>query len=234
MASLPAGTITFLFSDIEGSTRLLQQLGDAYGDLVAQHRRLIRESAASAGGTEIDTQGDSFFFSFVRARDAVAAAIDAQRRLAAAEWPEGVDVKVRMGVHTGEPTLGDEGYLGLDVVRGARIAAAAHGGQILISEATRALLPTELPDGATIVDLGEHRLKDLDRPERLFQLVAPGLGETFPAPETERAPAREDELTRRINAFVEHQLEQAFSVDRPPAARGSEGSRWLRRLRRGR
>jgi class 3 adenylate cyclase len=233
MASLPAGTVTFLFSDIEGSTRLLQQLGDGYGDLVAQHRRLIRQAAASADGTEIDTQGDSFFFSFMRARDAVAAALDAQQRLGAAEWPERVDVKVRMGLHTGEPTLGDEGYLGLDVVRGARIAAAAHGGQILVSETTRALLPAELPDEASIVDLGEHKLKDLERPEHLFQVVAPGLGETFPAPRADRAPAAENEFARKINAYVEQQLEQALSTPGPVPNR-PEGGGWFRRRRRGR
>jgi len=154
--SLPAGTVTFLFTDIEGSTRLLRQLGEDYGLLVSQHRRVMRETATEAGGSEIDTQGDAFFFGFARARDAAAGALATQRRLAAESWPGDADVKVRMGLHTGEPTLGDEGYLGLDVVRGARIAAAAHGGQILVSETTRVLLPPELPDGAEIVDLGEH------------------------------------------------------------------------------
>lgn len=232
MESLPAGTVTFLFSDIEGSTRLLQRLGDGYGDLVAQHRRLIREAASGVGGNEIDSQGDAFFFSFPRARDALAAALDAQRRLGEAGWPDGVEVRVRIGLHTGEPTLGDEGYLGLDVVRGARIAAAAHGGQILMSETTRALLPSELPDGAAIVDLGEHQLKDLERPERLFQVVAPGLDEKFPEPRAEGGPAAEDEFTRRVNAFVAHQLEQALTLE--PFDRRTERGRWFRRLRRGR
>jgi class 3 adenylate cyclase len=212
MASLPVGTVTFLFSDIEGSTRLLQRLGDAYGELVAQHRQVIRESAAEAGGTEIDVQGDAFFLSFSRARDAVAGALAAQRRSAAARWPGDVEVRVRMGLHTGEPILGEEGYLGLDVVRGARIAAAAHGGQVLISESTRALLPSELPDGAEILDLGEHSLKDFDRPERLFQLTAPGLRSHFPALRTERPAVREDDLDKQIDTFIEERIASAFAT----------------------
>jgi class 3 adenylate cyclase len=212
MASLPVGTVTFLFSDIEGSTRLLQRLGDAYGELVAQHRQAIRESAAEAGGTEIDVQGDAFFLSFSRARDAVAGALAAQRRSAAARWPGDVEVRVRMGLHTGEPILGEEGYLGLDVVRGARIAAAAHGGQVLISESTRALLPSELPDGAEILDLGEHSLKDFDRPERLFQLTAPGLRSHFPALRTERPAVREDDLDKQIDTFIEERIASAFAT----------------------
>jgi class 3 adenylate cyclase len=230
MATLPSGTVTFLFSDIEGSTRLLQRLGDGYGALVAQHRLLLRDAAAGHNGTEIDTQGDAFFFSFTRARDAVAAALDAQTHLADAAWPDGVDVRVRMGLHTGEPTLGEEGYLGLDVVRGARIAAAAHGGQVLVSETTRALLPAELPDGARLIELGEHSLKGLDRPERLFQLVAPHLGHDFPAPRTEGAPAPEDEFTRKINVYVEQQLHDALGIGQ--SGRREGGGRWLRRLRR--
>jgi class 3 adenylate cyclase len=230
MASLPAGTVTFLFSDIEGSTRLLQRLGDGYGDLVAQHRRVMREAATAAGGTEIDAQGDAFFFSFARARDAAAGALAAQRELGGTDWPADAEVKVRMGLHTGEPTLGDEGYVGLDVVRGARIAAAAHGGQILVSETTRALLPSELPDGARVVELGEHSLKDLDRPERLFQLVAPGLTETFPQPRSDAAAAREDELTRRINAYVDRQLASALGIEQ--SDRGASARDWLRRMGR--
>jgi len=209
--SLPAGTVTFLFTDIEGSTRLLHKLGEDYGRLVSQHRRVMRETATEAGGSEIDVQGDAFFFGFTRARDAAAGAIETQRRLVAEEWPNGVEVKVRMGVHTGEPTLGEEGYLGLDVVRGARIAAAAHGGQILVSETTRALLPTPLPDGGEIVDLGQHSLKDLERPERLFQLTAPGLGSKFPPLRlAEPKGGFENRLERRINAFVDNKLAGLF------------------------
>jgi class 3 adenylate cyclase len=125
---LPSGTVTFVFTDIEGSTRLLQELGDEYADVSRDHRRIVREAFGTHDGTEIDTQGDSFFFSFRRAREAVAAAVEAQRRLSAHRWPHAKAVRVRMGLHTGEPTVGDEGYLGLDVVRAARISAAGHGG----------------------------------------------------------------------------------------------------------
>ena len=126
--SLPGGTVTFLFTDIEGSTRLLQELGDDYGQVVADHRRLLRDVFQAAGGSEVDTQGDAFFYSFPRARAAVGAAVAGQRALASHEWPRGADVRVRMGLHTGEPTVGDEGYVGLDVVRAARICSAASVG----------------------------------------------------------------------------------------------------------
>ncbi len=173
MASLPGGTVTFLFTDIEGSTRLLQQLGDDYGDVVRDHRRLLREHLGGKGGTEVDTQGDAFFYSFPRARDAVTGAVAAQRALAEHAWPEGAEVRVRMGLHTGEPSVGDEGYLGLDVVRAARICSAGHGGQILLSETTRALLGNDLPDGASVVDLGQQNLKDVQH-ERIYQLALDG------------------------------------------------------------
>ena len=162
---LPTGTVTFLFTDVEGSTRLLQQHGDAYADLLAEHRRVLREAFSGHSGVEVDTQGDAFFVAFSRATDAVAAAAHARDAL------EAGPVRVRMGIHTGEPVVTDEGYVGMDVHRAARIAAAAHGGQIVLSETTRRLL-----DDARLRDLGEHRLKDLVRAERLFQL---GEGE-FP------------------------------------------------------
>jgi class 3 adenylate cyclase len=160
MSSLPGGTVTFVFTDIEGSTKLLQELGDGYAAVASDHRRLVREAFTARGGTEI-TQGDSFFFSFPRARDAVGAAVDAQRALRDHDWPADAGVRVRMGLHTGEPQLGDEGYLGLDVVRAARISAAGHGGQILISETTRALLGNQVPEGVAVHDLGEQHLKDI-------------------------------------------------------------------------
>src|SRR5262245_52701316 len=146
MPALPSGTVTFVFTDIEGSTELLKQLGDRYADVLREHRRLIRETFAAADGTEIDTQGDAFFFAFPRARDAVTAAVEAQRKHAAQEWPDGRDVRVRIGLHTGEPAVGDEGYLGLDVVRAARICTAGAGGHVLLSETTRALIGSNLPD----------------------------------------------------------------------------------------
>lgn len=177
---LPSGTVTMLFTDIEGSTRLLRTLGKRYPDVLNEHHRLLREAIAAHDGHEIGTEGDSFFVVFRRATDAVAAAVDAQRALGAHTWPQDVDVRVRMGVHTGEPALGGEGYVGLGVHRTARIAAAGHGGQVLISEATRSLLEGEEPAGVSLLDLGPQVLKDFDRPQRLYQLVAEGLPDEFP------------------------------------------------------
>jgi len=171
----PTGTVTFLFSDIEGSTRLLQRLGALYGQALAEHQRLLREAFDAHGGHEIDTQGDSFFVAFRRAKDAVAAAIDGQRALAGYEWPDGAELRVRMGVHTGEPAEGEDRYVGLGVHRAARIGAAAVGGQVLVSETTRSLLRDDPLHDVTLRDLGAVRLKDIDEPERLFELNAPGL-----------------------------------------------------------
>jgi YVTN family beta-propeller protein len=174
-------TATFLFTDIEGSTALLKRLGDAYGHVLAEHQRLLREAFARHGGREVDTQGDAFFVAFPSARAAVAAAVDAQRVLAHHEWPDGVDVRVRMGVHTGGAAVSEDRYVGLAVHRAARIAAAGHGGQVLVSETTERLLEDEpLPD-VRLRDLGWRRLKDLDRPVRIFQVTAPGLHRDFPA-----------------------------------------------------
>ena len=181
MAELPSGTVTFLFSDIEGSTRLLQRLGERWGDLVATHNRIMREGFAAAGGREVDRQGDAFFAVFPRAQAALEAAAEIQRELASQEWPDGADLLVRMGVHTGEPALGDEGYLGLDVVRAARICSLAQGGQVLVSETTGALVRGGL-EGMSLQDVGEHRLKDIDEPERLYQLAGAGLRADLPLP----------------------------------------------------
>jgi class 3 adenylate cyclase len=180
MRDLPRGTVTFLFSDVEGSTRLLKELRDGYGDVLAEHQRILREAFEAAGGQEIDTQGDSFFVAFPRAKDAVTSAVAAQRGLAAHRWPKNAAVRVRMGLHTGEPTVGDERYVGMGVHKAARIAAAAHGGQILLSNTTRGLVEDELPPDLRLTDLGEQRLKDIDLPERIFQLNAPGLPHRFP------------------------------------------------------
>lgn len=136
MPDLPSGTVTLLFTDVERSTALVQLLGERYGDGLDAHRRLLREAAARAGGLEIDCRGEEFLFAFARARDAVAAALDGQRSLAAHDWPSDGVFRVRMGVHTGEPEVRDDGYLGLDVHRGARICAAGHGGQVLLSQST--------------------------------------------------------------------------------------------------
>ena len=167
MRELPAGTVTFLFTDIEGSTKLLHELGDAYADALAEHRRVLREAFERHDGVEVDTQGDAFFVAFASAKDALVAAGESQAALA------GGPIRVRMGVHTGEPLVTEEGYVGIDVHRAARIAAVGHGGQVLVSAATQALLD---PSNSLLLDLGEHRLKDLTAPERIYQL---GEGE-FP------------------------------------------------------
>jgi ABC-type transport system substrate-binding protein/class 3 adenylate cyclase len=199
MAERPTGTVTFLFTDIEGSTRLLEQLRDRYGDVLATHARLLREAIEQFEGHEIDTQGDAFFVAFARARDAVAAAVAAQRAFAAEPWPDGISARVRMGIHTGEPLVGGERYVGMGVHRGARICAAGHGGQVLLSNTTRELVEDELPDDVHLRDLGEHELKDLKRPERIFQLEIAGLPSSFPPLRTAQASAfegREGELAQ--------------------------------------
>ena len=170
MAALPTGVVTLLFTDIEGSTRALQELGDRYPEVLAEHRRTLRGAVTEHRGVEVDTQGDAFFIAFANASDAVAAAHDAQRALAASP------VRVRMGIHTGEPRATPEGYVGIDVHRGARICAAGHGGQIVVSKATRELLGRDVE----VRDLGEHRLKDLQTPEWLYQVLAPDLEPRFP------------------------------------------------------
>jgi len=222
--SLPGGTVTFLFTDIEGSTRLLQELGDDYGQVVADHRRLLREIFKGAGGNEVDTQGDAFFYSFPRARDAVRAAVDGQRALASHEWPRGVDVRVRMGLHTGEPTVGDEGYVGLDVVRAARICSAGHGGQILVSETTRALLGNDVPEGVNVRDLGRQHLKDVQY-EHVYELSLEESSEKFPPlKEHDATTTMEQRFEERINRYVEDQLDAALSGrpsgNRPRTPRG--------------
>jgi class 3 adenylate cyclase len=221
MSTLPGGTVTFVFTDIEGSTRLLQELGDqGYGRVSGDHRRLVREAFGARGGTEIDTQGDAFFFSFPRARDAVAAAVDAQRALRDHEWPEGQEVAVRMGLHTGEPHVGEEGYLGLDVVRAARISAAGHGGQILISETTRALLGNQLPEGVAVHDLGQQDLKDVQH-EHIYELTIDGRSLAGRPLKTQKTPSqsRQEDMAakfeERISSYVESQLEAAFAKKAP-------------------
>jgi class 3 adenylate cyclase len=177
---LPAGTITLLFTDMEGSTHLLQQVGEGYAALLEECRRLLRTAFGQWRGQEVDTQGDAFFVAFARASDAVCAAVAIQRALTAHSWPQDAVVQVRIGLHTGEPRRSAEGYVGLDVHHAARIMSAGHGGQILLSQATSVLVEQSLPGGVQLQDLGEHRLKDLRRPSRLFQLVVAGLPTAFP------------------------------------------------------
>jgi predicted ATPase/class 3 adenylate cyclase/DNA-binding CsgD family transcriptional regulator len=184
MYHLPTGTVTLLFTDIEGSTHLLQQLGKQYDELLAQCRQLLRAAFQQWNGYEVDTQGDSVFVAFARATDALAASVDGQRALAAHGWPDGVSVRVRMGLHTGEPVLSAENYVGLDVHRTARIMRSGHGGQVLLSQTTRDLVEHDLPTGVSLRDLGTHRLKDLQHPSHLFQLVVAGLPADFPSLKT--------------------------------------------------
>ena len=181
---LPSGVVTLLFTDIEGSTTLLHKLGDGYGAALDDHRRIVRAACSAHDGVEVDTQGDAFFVAFARASDAAAAAADAQRGLAAGP------VRVRMGLHTGEPRVTHEGYVGIDVHRGARIAAVGHGGQVLLSQTTRTLVDHEARD------LGAHRLKDLSAPERLYQLEIDGLPGEFPLLKTIEAGMKNLPLPR--------------------------------------
>ena len=231
--TLPGGTVTFLFTDIEGSTRLLQELGDDYGQVLADQRRILRDAFQAAEGREVDTQGDAFFFSFPRAKDAVRAAVEGQRKLSDHEWPREAQVRVRMGLHTGEPTVGEEGYLGLDVVRAARICSAGHGGQILISETTRALLGNELPNGVSVRDLGEQRLKDVQH-EHVYELALEESAQEYP-PLKQAETERRDDLSQRfedkINRYVEQQLEAALGSlpdGAEPPRRRSRRFRWGR------
>lgn len=176
MVEAPSGTVTLLFSDIEGSTRLLRQVSDGYADLLTDHRRVLRSAFEAHGGYVVDSEGDAFFVAFESASDAVAAAADAQRALAQHVWPADLEIRVRMGLHTGEPRLIDGRYVGLDVHRAARVMAAGHGGQVVVSGSTRQLLGGHLD----LRDLGEHRLKDLSGPQRLYQLQIEGLPDKFP------------------------------------------------------
>jgi len=200
MSQLPSGTVTFLFTDIEGSTRLAQDLGPDYQRVLESHHRLVREGLEIAGGIEVSTEGDSFFCVFTNTRAAVGTAAALQRLLASHSWSAGAEIRVRMGLHTGEGTLGADNYIGLDVHRAARIAAAAHGGQVLMSDTTRVLTETSLPQGVALRDLGLHRMKDLPHPERLHQLIIEGLPDSFPAPRS--LDAQPNNLPTQLTSFV--------------------------------
>jgi predicted ATPase/class 3 adenylate cyclase len=203
MVSPATGTITLLFTDIEGSTRLVHQLGDRYEAVLADHRRLLREAFRPRGGTEIDTAGDGLFYTFPSARSAIAAAVAGQRALGAQDWP--ADVRVRMGIHTGEPISSEAGFVGLDVHRASRICGAGHGGQVILSATTRDLADGDLPEEVTLVDLGEHRLKDLPSVDRLYQVAAPGLARDFPP--LRSIDSRPNNLPRQLTTFVGRQRE---------------------------
>ena len=204
---LPTGVVTFLFTDVEGSTKLLHELGDDYAAALHEHRRILREAFGANGGAEVDTQGDAFFVAFARASDAVASAAAAQKALA------GGPIKVRMGLHSGEPRLTDEGYVGLDVHKGARIAAVGHGGQVLLSEATHTLVD------APVRDLGPHRLKDLTEPERIYQLEVEGLPSEFPLLTTLDAGMANLPSPRTSFVGRRHELEEIDRLLEDPSCR---------------
>jgi predicted ATPase/class 3 adenylate cyclase len=203
----PTGTVTFLFTDIEGSTRLAQDLGDRWPPLLERHREIARAAWAAQQGVEIGTEGDSFFVVFNTAPGAVAAAVAAQRGLAAEAWPTGSEIRSRMGLHTGEGVLSGGSYVGLDVHRAARIANAGHGGQVLVSATTQALVEGSLPAGVTLREMGEHRLKDLSRPERIWDLVIEGLSADFPPLRTLNAVP--NNLPTQLTSFLGRQREIA-------------------------
>jgi predicted ATPase/class 3 adenylate cyclase len=207
MPELPTGTVTFLFTDVEGSTRLLHELGPRYAGIQDAHGAILRRAISEWGGVEVNTEGDSFFVAFRVPAAAVAAAVQMQRGLSAENWPLDDGVRVRMGIHTGEGVLGGRDYLGIDVNRAARIAGAAHGGQILISEATRALVEHAVPEGASLRDLGPHRLKDIAHPEHLYDVVIEGLPSDFPPPRT--LDARPNNLPLQLTSFVGREEEIA-------------------------
>ena len=206
MRELPTGTVTFLFTDIEGSTRLLQELGDGYSALQDDHAAIMRTAIAHGDGVEVRTEGDSFFAVFGTSSGAIGAAVHAQRAMAAHDWPPGHALKVRMGMHVGDGVLGGDDYLGLDVNRAARIAAVGWGGQVVISDAVRAMAERHLPEGVAVRSLGMHRLKDLVRPERLFDLVIAGLPSEFPPIQSLEVPI---ELPEQLTSFVGRQQEIA-------------------------
>jgi class 3 adenylate cyclase len=214
MPSLPSGTVTFVFSDVERSTLLLKELGDRYGELLDEHRGLMRRHFTAHDGVEIDTQGDAFFFAFSRARDAVTAAVEAQRAHADHEWPGGVQVRVRMGLHTGEPAVGSEGYTGLDVVRAARLCTSGAGGHVLLSDTTRALVGSALPEGVSVFPLGERRLKDIDEPERVYELEIEGV-EAAPspaAPPPDSGATPEDDFGARLARQIEERVQRSVEA----------------------
>ncbi|TMK86998.1 MAG: adenylate/guanylate cyclase domain-containing protein, partial [Actinobacteria bacterium] len=201
---LPTGTLTFLFTDLEGSTHLLQRLGDGYPALLATHYELMRAAFGRKGGREVGTRGDALFVVFEQASAAVAGAVNAQLALTGNDWPDDCDVRVRMGLHTGEAEVVDGDYVGVAVHGAARICSAAHGGQVLVSDVTRAIAETELGGDSSFVELGRHRLKDLDEPVVLAQVVHPGLERDFPRLRLDAVPGN---LPKQVTRFVGRETE---------------------------
>jgi WD40 repeat protein/class 3 adenylate cyclase/energy-coupling factor transporter ATP-binding protein EcfA2 len=212
--ALPGGTVTFLFTDIEGSTRLLELLRDGYATVLGDHRDILRACFERWHGFEVDTQGDSFFVAFPRPTDAVECAVEAQRHLAAHEWPDGSQVRVRMAIHTGEALVARTGYVGLEVHRAARIGAIGHGGQVLVSDATRGMASDALSEGVGLTDLGAHRLKDFAEAVQLYQLAADGLEDTFPplrsGEAAEQPPAPGEPPYQGLLSFQEDDTDRFF------------------------
>ncbi|MEO7118773.1 MAG: tetratricopeptide repeat protein [Candidatus Limnocylindrales bacterium] len=205
MTDLPTGTVSLVFTDIEGSTLHLETLGDRYESVLGDHHRLLRAALHDAGGTEVGSAGDGLYFTFASAADAIKGTVAAQRVLGAHPWPDDVRVRDRMGIHTGEPVSGDLGYVGIDVHRAARICDAGHGGQILVSRTTRDLVMGNLPAGVTLVDLGEHHLRNISSSEHLYQVAADGLRADFPP--LRSIDARPNNLPRQLTSFVGREQE---------------------------
>jgi predicted ATPase/class 3 adenylate cyclase len=208
--NLPTGTVTFFFSDMEGSTKLVQELGDSWPGLLEEHDRLFRVAIGHHGGVEVRTIGDAFFVAYGSAADAVATAVEVQGLMAKGDWPDGREVRVRIGIHTGIGTLFGSDYVGLDVHRASRIADAAHGGQVVMSEATALVAEETLPDGAHLRDLGKHRLKDLLEREALFELVLPGSREFPPLRTLEAIP---NNLPMQVTSFVGREDDVRTALD---------------------
>ena len=210
MPKLPTGTVTFLFTDIEGSTRILQRVGEAYTVLLASHNEILRSAIVAGGGSEVSTEGDAFFAAFPTAAGGLRAAVRAQRALSSERWPGGALVPVRMGLHTGEGIPAGDTYVGLDVHRAARIAAAGHGGQVLVSDATRALIEHVLPTDVRLRDLGPHRLKDIEQLEHLHQLLIAGLPDAFPP--IRSLDARLTNLPAERSSFIGREQDLADAI----------------------
>jgi DNA-binding SARP family transcriptional activator/nucleotide-binding universal stress UspA family protein len=215
---LPRGIVTLVFTDIEGSTRLLERLGEHYAEVLREHRRLVRSVFARYDGVEVDRQGDGFFFAFSRAKDAVDAAAECQEALAAHPWPDAVAVRVRMGIHTGSPLAAEDGYVGMDVHKAARVAAAAHGGQVVLSRATADRVREETGTGVDLRPLGAVELKGLAEPEEIYQLLAPGLAADFPAPRPATREGAQAPPPRAV-LLVDHEdrLNELLAVTEPLA-----------------
>lgn len=180
--TLPSGVVTFMLTDIQDSTPLLHRLGDGYASVLTTVRRIIRRAVQEAGGREVDARADEFFAVFARPADAMVAGIETQRRMARRRWPDGEEIRVRAGIHTGSATVTDDGYVGLSVHVTARVCSAAHGGQVVVSGETRAELERAMPDGIRLRSLGSHRLRGLPAPVSLHQVEAEGLLADLPPP----------------------------------------------------